>query len=117
MLRQVRPRIALVVTVIIAATAATAWPVQAGGTWKPTGSMTTARYDHTATRLPGGRVLVAGGFDISTGYLASAEIYDPASGTWTSTRSTLTARAYHTATRLPDGGVLVIGGTNGSPLA
>ena len=37
---------------------------------------------HTATLLPNGKVLVAGG-DSYGGYLASAELYDPASGTWT----------------------------------
>ena len=46
-----------------------------------TGSLITARYFHTATLLPNGNVLVAGGFngDDYRG-LASAELYDPASG-------------------------------------
>ena len=35
----------------------------AGGTWTLTGSLNTARYLHTATLLPNGMVLVAGGFD------------------------------------------------------
>jgi hypothetical protein len=43
------------------------------GTWSPTGSMSTGRYLHTATRLPDGRVLVSGGYDGNE--LASAEIY------------------------------------------
>ena len=55
----------------------------ASGTWTATGSLTTARRSHTATLLPNGKVLVAGGADNSVGYLASAELYDPASGTWT----------------------------------
>ena len=66
--------------------------------------------NHTATLLPNGKVLVAGGFDISGNALASAELYDPASGTWTATGSLATARAYHTATLLPNGKVLVAGG-------
>src|SRR5262245_24205431 len=45
-----------------------------------TGSLATARWFHTATLLPNGKVLVAGGWDAS-GALASAELYDPASGT------------------------------------
>ena len=35
---------------------------------------------HTATLLPSGKVLVAGGFDIYVNSLASAELYDPAAG-------------------------------------
>ena len=69
--------------------------------WSPTGSLATAREGHTATLLPDGRVLVAGGFDGQI-YLASAEIYDPASGTWSPTGSLATARDGHTATRLAE---------------
>ncbi len=72
-----------------------------------TGSLATARADHTATLLPNGKVLVAGG---SSCVLASAELYDPASGTWTATGSLATARDLHTATLLPNGKVLVAGG-------
>ena len=67
------------------------------------------RYLHTATLLPSGKVLVAGG-DTLSDPLSSAELYDPASGTWTPTGSLVTARDYHTATLLPDGRVLVAGG-------
>src|SRR6266446_599035 len=48
--------------------------------WAYTGSLNTARHHHTATLLPDGMVLVAGGFDTSA--IASAELYDPTSGTW-----------------------------------
>ena len=44
------------------------------GTWTITGSMTVARTVHTATLLPNGKVLVAGG-DGGHGFLASAELY------------------------------------------
>ena len=56
------------------------------GTWTATGSLDTARDGHTATLLPNGKVLVAGGY-VTRGALASAELYDPASGTWTATGS------------------------------
>src|SRR4030095_16046522 len=36
-------------------------PEQLPGTWKVTGDLVTARYLHTATLLPNGQVLVAGG--------------------------------------------------------
>jgi len=44
-----------------------------------TGSLGTNRYDHTATLLANGKVLVAGGLAgfAETNYLQSAELYDP----------------------------------------
>src|SRR5436190_15228729 len=74
-----------------------------------TGSLATARNGHTATLLPNGKVLVAGGRN-GNSILASAELYDPASGTWSATGSFATARFFHTATLLPNGKVLVAGG-------
>jgi len=54
-------------------------PAAAAGPWTATGSMAQARYRHTATLLPNGKVLVAGGQGGgSTPFLASAELYDPA---------------------------------------
>src|SRR6266513_940850 len=79
------------------------------GTWTYTGSLNTVRRSHTATLLPNGMLLVAGGVAFS-GPFASAELYDPASGTWTATGSLGTARYLHTTTLLPDGKVLVAGG-------
>jgi hypothetical protein len=82
------------------------------GTWTPTGSLVTARQRHTATLLPSGKVLVAGGDGFAIGtQLSSAELYDPASGIWTPTTGTLgVARSRHTATLLSSGKVLVAGG-------
>ena len=87
-------------------------PAQAPGRWRITGDLVTARYVHTATLLPNGQVLVAGGYgpDCCT-ILASAELYDPATGAWTATGSMTTARVDHTATLLPNGQVLVAGGS------
>jgi hypothetical protein len=84
-------------------------PVRSWETFFVTGSMTTSRADHTATLLPNGKVLVAGGWD-SNGTLLSAELYDPATETFTATGSMTTAREGHTATLLPNGKVLVTGG-------
>src|SRR5438309_2070364 len=64
--------------------------------FEETGSLVTARAGHTATLLPNGKVLVAGGggnLDI----FASAELYDPASGSWAATGSLATARSGQTA--------------------
>jgi N-acetylneuraminic acid mutarotase len=81
------------------------------GAWSPTGDLITARWSHTATLLPDGTVLVAGGSGTGSS-LASAELYDPATGTWTATGSLVNARQNYTATLLPDGTVLVAGGLN-----
>jgi hypothetical protein len=72
----------------------------ATGLFSPTGSLSTARYIPTATLLLDGKVLVAGGLNFVSGYLASAELYDPATGLFSSTGSMSTARVSHTATLL-----------------
>ena len=84
------------------------------GTFSPTGSMSTARESHTATRLKDGRVLIAGGMDTVDHAIASAEIYDPATGTFSPTGQMTTVRAFHTATLLSDGRVLIVGGNAGT---
>jgi N-acetylneuraminic acid mutarotase len=89
----------------------------ASGVFDETGSLATARYSHTATLLPNGKVLVAGGINNNGGSLASAELYDPANGTWTGTGTLGAVRDSHTATLLPNGKVVVAGGYNGGALA
>jgi hypothetical protein len=92
------------------------------GTWTATGDMMQARGGHTATLLPDGRLLVAGGIECCANRvvgdrLASAELYDPITGTWTATEEMIQARDGHTATLLPDGRVLVAGGGGGDRLS
>ncbi len=81
--------------------------------WTLTGSLVDGRYSHTATLLPNGKVLVAGGYTNSV-VLNTAELYDPSTGLWTKTTSLTNGRYSHTATRLPNGKVLVAGGFNNS---
>src|SRR5262245_14943825 len=86
---------------------------QTGGPhWTQTGHLNTPRYAHTATLLPNGKVLVAGGLgpNSCSAPTSDAELYDPATGTWSTTGSLSTARFNHTATLLKSGQVLVAGG-------
>jgi N-acetylneuraminic acid mutarotase len=89
-------------------------PACASG-WASAGTMASARGYHTSTLLSSGKVLVSGGYGSS--YLASAEVYDPATHSWSSAGTMASARYDHTATLLPSGKVLVSGGYNGSALA
>lgn len=80
------------------------------GTWGPAESLAEPLAGQSATLLPDGEVLVAGG--ASAGGLATtaAELFDPATGSWTPTGSMAVPRAFQSATLLPDGKVLVAGG-------
>jgi hypothetical protein len=64
---------------------------------------------HTATVLPDGRILVAGGAHANEG-LTSAEVFDPVGRTWTDVAPSNAAHSSNTATLLPDGRVLIAGG-------
>lgn len=90
----------------------------ATNTWTPV-SMGTARGDHTATLLRNGRVLVAGGFNGSSGALGAVEVYTPGDpGSFAALGELLTASRYHhTATPLADGRVLLAGGCNDNAYA
>ena len=82
--------------------------------------MTEARALPTATLLPNGKVLVAGGCnnDLCVPSLASAELYTPlmegTPDTWVNTGSMSTGRNDHTLTLLPNGKVLAAGGADSS---
>jgi WD40 repeat protein len=102
------------------------------GKFSLTGSMAIPRFQHTATLLQDGRVLVVGGYDSDdftgtgdapgpSGSIAAAtpalpdprrvgELYDPATGTFSRTGSMSVDRYGDTATLLKDGRVLIVGG-------
>lgn len=74
----------------------------------PIASMTIARSGHTATLLPDGRIIVAGGHTSIT----TAELYDPSSNEWSAAGNLSIARIGHTATLLQNGQILALGGTS-----
>jgi galactose oxidase-like protein/Big-like domain-containing protein len=84
-------------------------------TFTSTGSPARPLSQHTATLLPNGKVLIAGGVDATdpnmTVATATAEIYDPATGVFSPTGSMIAARVGHTATLLANGRVLITGGS------
>ena len=86
------------------------------GTFTLTGSMHAQRCGglfagFTATLLQNGKVLIAGGSNLS-GLVPAAELYDPSTGTFSLTGNLNTPRIGHTATLLPNGEVLIAGGLN-----
>ena len=85
------------------------------GNLRNTGSLLEARDEHTATLLPGGQVLIAGGDWNYYRSLASAELYDPATASFTSTGAMNKSRDGLKATLLRDGTVLMTGGEHYFP--
>ena len=84
------------------------------GFFTAAGSMDELRAGHTATLLPSGKVLVAGGTD-GNGYASkTAELYDPQTGAFSSTGDMSMRRSAHTATLLASGKVLIAGGIDPS---
>ena len=68
------------------------------GTFSPTGSMSTARRNLTATLLNNGTVLIAGGYNGTN--LDAPEIYNPITGKFSVTGSMGTPRRFPTANLL-----------------
>ena len=101
----------------------------ATGLFLGTGGMAEPRYDHTATLLADGRVLIVGGIygnsveeSPSVGPVSQAsappgpipaEIYDPGTGTFKEIGVPLEGHSGGTAALLPDGSVLIAGGGTG----
>jgi hypothetical protein len=85
----------------------------AAGTWHDAGWMGSGIYQHTATLLPNGKLLVAGGTS-GTPVFPYAYLYDPLTDSWIGTGSMSAGKYLHTATLLLNGKVLVTGGYGGT---
>ncbi len=76
--------------------------------------MSELRESATATLLPGGNVLIAGGFEPILGVFSDADLYNPATDTFTPSTSRMSDfRCAATATLLSNGQVLIAGGDDG----
>src|SRR5690348_10719431 len=82
------------------------------GSVTSTGKMSTPRAGHTATLLPNGKVLIAGGMERNGVFFATAELYDPTTSKFIPTGSMSTKRVGQKAVLLQNGRVLILGGSN-----
>lgn len=98
----------------------------ASGQITSSSKMTLPRSGHSATLLPNGTVLIAGGLTapgpndpdpMDAGFTATTEIFDPSTNTFTPGHAMQAQRGEHTATLLFDGTVLLVGGWSSPSLA
>ncbi len=87
-----------------------------GGVFSALTNMTSPRMGHTASLLNSGSVFFSGGMAYSGGliYLATNEIYDPATNVWMPVSPLLEGRTRHSSTVLNNGNILIAGGYNSS---
>src|SRR5579863_8064635 len=94
----------------IGSTAASTTASSSVGSLNSAAPMISPRSGHTATLLPNGKVLVAGGMRRNQDFYKSAELYDPATGKFQPTGAMSIGRVGHIAVLLGSGKVLIAGG-------
>ena len=95
--------------VVVLVVAASNFAYAASGTWTKTASVHTPRDGHTATLLPNGNVVIAGG-ENNNQVTTSSEVYSPTFDSWTVEGHLNVARSSASAVLLPNGEVLIAGG-------
>ena len=91
-------------------------------TWIGRSHLLTNRVDYALERLRDGRVLVIGGFIVSSNFTTvqprqTCELYEPTTDTWSYTGSLQTQRNFGAVVRLASGNVIIIGGATGTNIA
>ena len=93
--------------------AASHGPTHPEGAWLAGLATSFGTANHTATTLPDGTVLTAGGDGSApSGLRTDVQRYDPTTNTWSTRDSLNVARGRHHAVLLGNGLVLVAGGTS-----
>jgi hypothetical protein len=111
-----RSRLLIVASITIsfalAATVFRALPTSTApvGSLGPAAPMLEPRSGHSATLLPDGKVLIAGGMRRNQDFYKSAELFDPATGKFQGTGEMSLGRVGHLAVLLRSGKVLIAGG-------
>jgi hypothetical protein len=85
-------------------------PAARVGSVVPAAPMLEPRSGQTATLLPDGKVLIAGGMRRNQDFYKSSELYDPATGKFQATGEMSVGRVGHIAALLRSGKVLIAGG-------
>jgi len=87
------------------------YPALVDPSWVSTATMAYARtFPASSLVIDNRHVLVTGGYDLTSGALATAEIYDASTGVWTATGSMTDRRYAHQQVALASGKILVTGG-------
>lgn len=102
--------IAMIFAVAAAANRTSGTATPRVGTVSPAAPMLEPRSGHTATLLPDGKILIAGGMRRNQDFYKSAELYDPATGKFQLTGEMSERRVGQIAVLLRTGKVLIAGG-------
>jgi hypothetical protein len=113
---RILPRLAMIVFALTAVSLMTLTVAVGAENISSAANMLVARSGHTATLLPDGKVLIAGGCIVDgceDRLTRTVEVFDPSMNSFSSTGELTVARVGHAAVLLDSGKVLIVGGWAG----